>query len=122
MGGKQVEVRHPLVGAGDQPVDALVRRTYPRRTERRAGAPRFAEESQTPRFLIAVYCRHGLISPLAPPETEGWWFDDETIRTLRRIERLRADYGVNLHGLCLVAGLIEELEGLRAEARFLRGR
>lgn len=81
-----------------------------------------AQLTQTPRFLIAVYCRHGLISPLAPPETEGWWFDDETIRTLRRIERLRADYGVNLHGLCLVAGLIEELEGLRAEARFLRGR
>jgi DNA-binding transcriptional MerR regulator len=81
-----------------------------------------AHLTQTPRFLIAVYCRHGLISPLAPPETEGWWFDDETIRTLRRIERLRADYGVNLHGLRMVAGLIEELEGLRAEARFLRGR
>lgn len=81
-----------------------------------------AHLTQTPRFLIAVYCRHGLISPLAPPETEGWWFDEETIRTLRRIERLRADYGVNLHGLRMVAGLIEELEGLRAEARFLRGR
>ena len=78
--------------------------------------------TQTPRFLIAVYCRHGLISPVAPPEQGGWWFDDETIRTLRRIERLRGEYGVNLRGLRMVAGLIEELEDLRAETRFLRGR
>ena len=30
-----------------------------------------AHLTQTPSFLIAVYYRHGLISPLAPPEEEG---------------------------------------------------
>ncbi len=76
----------------------------------------------TPRHQIAVYCRHGLIAPLAAPGKSAWVFDAEAIRTLRRLERLRADYGVNLSGLRFVTELMRDLEQLHAEVRFLRGR
>ena len=76
--------------------------------------------TQTPRHRIAVYCRHGLIAPVTEPERDGWWFDHETIRVLRRIETLRNDYELNLAGVCAVAELLAELEALRAEVRFLR--
>ena|SRR5687768_15743424 len=55
-----------------------------------------AHITQVPRHLIAVYCREGFITPIGQPELEGWWFDGEAIRALRRIELLRAEYGMNL--------------------------
>ena len=76
--------------------------------------------TQTPRHQIAVYCRHGLISPVTAPERDGWWFDDEAIRTLRRIECLRVDYDMNLAGLCVISELFREVERLREEVRALR--
>lgn len=41
-------------------------------------------------------------------------YDDETVRTLRRIEHLRTTCGVNEAGLRLILGLMEELERLRS--------
>jgi len=76
--------------------------------------------TQTPRHLIAVYCRHGLIAPIAPPEREGWQFDDEAIRELRRIECLRSEFGLELPALRMVVALRREIERLREEVRFLR--
>ena len=76
--------------------------------------------TQTPRHQIAVYCRHGLISPVTAPERDGWWFDDEAIRVLRRIERLRVDYDMNLAGLRVISELFREVERLREEVRVLR--
>ena len=76
--------------------------------------------TQTPRHQIAVYCRHGLISPVTAPERDGWWFDDEAIRALRRIECLRIDYDMNLAGLCVISELFREVERLREEVRALR--
>ena len=76
--------------------------------------------TQTPRHQIAVFCRHGLISPVTTPEREGWWFDQEAIRELRRIECLRQDYGMNLEGLRVVAELFREVEQLREEVRTWR--
>ena len=76
--------------------------------------------TQTPRHQIAVYCRHGLISPVTMPERDGWWFDQEAIRELRRIECLRVDYGMNLAGLRVIAELFREVEQLREEVRALR--
>jgi DNA-binding transcriptional MerR regulator len=76
--------------------------------------------TQTPRHQIAVYCRHGLISPVTAPEREGWWFDDEAIRMLRWIERLRVDYDMNLAGLRVISELFREVERLREEVRALR--
>ena len=49
------------------------------------------------------------------PTCGGWWFDDEAIRALRRIEYLRADCGINLTGIKLIMDLTKELEMLRQE-------
>jgi DNA-binding transcriptional MerR regulator len=76
--------------------------------------------TRTPRHQIAVYCRHGLISPVTVPELDGWWFDHEAIRMLGRIERLRVDYALNLAGLRIVSMLFREIEHLRDEVRDLR--
>jgi MerR family transcriptional regulator/heat shock protein HspR len=76
--------------------------------------------TQTPRHQIAVYCLRGLITPVTVPEHEGWWFDHEAIRALRRIQRMRAAYGINLDGLRVVSGLLREIEHLREELRCLR--
>jgi DNA-binding transcriptional MerR regulator len=76
--------------------------------------------TRAPRHQIAVYCRHGLIAPATLPERDGWWFDEEAIRVLRQIECLRVDYGMNLAGLRVMAGLVREVEALREEVRHLR--
>lgn len=76
--------------------------------------------TQTPRHQIAVYCRHGVISPVTAPEREGWWFDDEAIRMLRRVEWLRVEHGLNLAGLRVISELSREVERLREEIRALR--
>ena len=71
--------------------------------------------TQTPRHLIGVYCREGLIHPLGPPERDGWYFDGQAIRVLRRIAALRADYDLNLRGLAVVLDLLEERERCAAQ-------
>ena len=76
--------------------------------------------TQMPRHQIAVYCRHGLISPVTAPEQDGWWFDHEAIRVLRRIESLRIYYDLNLAGLSVISALFCEVEQLREEVRALR--
>ncbi len=72
------------------------------------------------RHQIAVYCRHGLISPGSLPEREGWRFDPEAIRRIRQLEALREDYRMNLAALRVTARLLEEVERLREEVRGLR--
>jgi DNA-binding transcriptional MerR regulator len=79
-----------------------------------------ARLTQIPRRTIAVYAKHGLISPLSD-QGEGMFFDDEAIRLLRRIEQLRASFGVNLPGIKFILRLLEELEEREAELRFRRG-
>ena len=73
-----------------------------------------------PRRMIAVYCKHGLLSPVVDPACGGYYFNDEAIRTLRRIEYLRADCGINLVGIKMILRLTNEVESLRAEVSFLR--
>jgi DNA-binding transcriptional MerR regulator len=80
-----------------------------------------AEITQTSRHLIAVYCRYGLVSPLDEAEHGGWAFDDEAVGQLRRLERLRSVFGVNVEGLRHIEELRHEVEILRREVRFLRG-
>jgi DNA-binding transcriptional MerR regulator len=60
---------------------------------------------------ILQYQEHGLIRPE---------FDDETIRALRRIEHLRETCEMNLAGLKLLTGLLNEVEQLREELRARR--
>ena len=70
---------------------------------------------QVPRRHIVIYFKYRLVSPVIDPTCGGWWFDDEGIRALRRIEYLRADCGINLTGIKLIMDLTKELELLRQE-------
>lgn len=70
-----------------------------------------------PRHQIAVYCRHGLVSTLTPPERDGWRFDLEAVRALRQLEGMRASFELNIAGLRVMKRLMREVERLRADAR-----
>ncbi len=76
--------------------------------------------TRIPRHTIAVYCRHGLVTPVVDPERGGWFFDDSAIRTLRRIECLRREHGANLSAIGLIFDLLRRVEKLQQELRFLR--
>ena len=77
-----------------------------------------AQLAQVPRRVIVLYYKHGLVSPIADPAGSGWYFDDEAIRIVRRIEYFRSVCGMNLAGIKLVMALTDEVERLRAELRF----
>ena len=81
-----------------------------------------ASLTQVPRRLILVYCKHGLVSPVMDPACSGWYFNDEAIRILRRIEYLRTACDVNLAGIKLIMDLVGEVERLREELNFRRRR
>jgi len=74
--------------------------------------------ADVPRHAILVYFKHGLVAPMV--DEEGvYYFNDDAIRVLRRVEYLRA-CGLNLPGIKMAIDLINEVEQLRAEVRFLR--
>ncbi|MDB6064688.1 MAG: MerR family transcriptional regulator [Pedosphaera sp.] len=79
-----------------------------------------ARLAQVPRHAILVYYKYGLVSPVVDPESGGYYFDNEAIRRLRRIEYLRSVRGINLAGTRMILDLINEVERLRAAARFAR--
>ena len=72
-----------------------------------------------PRRLIAIYCKHGLVSPVVDPDCGGFYFNDEAIRILRRIDYLRSICGINLVGIKMILHLMKDVEDLRAETQFL---
>jgi DNA-binding transcriptional MerR regulator len=76
--------------------------------------------AHVPRRSILVYYRHGLVTPVADPDSEGYYFDDEAIRALRRIEYLHNTRGINLEGIKIIFHLMGEVERMRSELRFLR--
>ena|SRR5689334_7157476 len=71
------------------------------------------------RRQILIYCKQGLISPVAAPEVVGYWFDGEALRTLKRIEELRALCDEPLAGVGLILDLMREVQRLRHEMRSL---
>jgi MerR family transcriptional regulator, heat shock protein HspR len=77
-----------------------------------------AQLAKVPRRLIVLYYKHGLVAPVGDPAGAGWYFDDEAIRVVRRIEYLRSTCGLNLAGIKLVMSLTAEVERLRNELRF----
>jgi MerR family transcriptional regulator, heat shock protein HspR len=77
-----------------------------------------ARLAQVPRRLIVLYYKHGLVELVTDPAGDGWYFDDEAIRIVRRIEYFRSVCGMNLAGIKLVMALTDEVERLRAELRF----
>jgi DNA-binding transcriptional MerR regulator len=71
--------------------------------------------TRLPRRLIAICFKHGLVSPVMDPACSGWYFNDEAIRILRRIEYLRTACGLNMVGIKLIMDLASEVEPLRQE-------
>jgi DNA-binding transcriptional MerR regulator len=49
-------------------------------------------------------------------------FTEEAIRTVRRIEYMRAVHGMSVAWIKTMFDLLDEVEHLRAEVRFLRSR
>jgi DNA-binding transcriptional MerR regulator len=79
-----------------------------------------AQLAQVPRRLIVLYFKHGLLAPVDHSATGDWYFDDEAIRVVRRIEQLRSTCRLNLAGIKLLIALAAEVERLRDELRFHR--
>jgi len=76
--------------------------------------------ARVPRRWIALYCRQGLVSPVMDPDSGGWYYNDEGVRTLRRIKYLRASGDMNLAAIQMILGLTAELERLREEVHRFR--
>jgi DNA-binding transcriptional MerR regulator len=66
---------------------------------------------------ILQYHEAGLIAPIPDSPPGASCFDDEALRTLRRIEHLRATCEMNTAGLKLLLSLTEEVERLRTALR-----
>jgi len=73
-----------------------------------------------PRRSILIYCRAGLIRPVVQPPYGVMKFTEEAIYTMRRIEHLRTVHGLDLAWIKVIFDLLDEVEHLRAELRFLR--
>jgi DNA-binding transcriptional MerR regulator len=72
------------------------------------------------RRSILIYCRAGLVHPVIQPPFGVMEFTEEAIYTLRRIEHLRTVHGLDLAWIKTMFDLLDEVERLRAEVRFLR--
>jgi DNA-binding transcriptional MerR regulator len=69
---------------------------------------------------VLYYQEQGLISALGDPESGERYFDDEALRTLRRIEHLRTECQLSGSALKLTLRLLDEIERLRAELQSRR--
>jgi DNA-binding transcriptional MerR regulator len=72
------------------------------------------------RRSILIYCRAGLVRPVLQPPYGVMEFTEEAIHAVRRIEHLRTVHGIGLAWIKTMFDLLEEVERLRAEVRFLR--
>jgi DNA-binding transcriptional MerR regulator len=75
-----------------------------------------------PRRTILVYCKHHLLAPATTTVDQGYYFDGDAIRTLRRIEALRTVCGDDLAGIKIILELTAALERLRRDIRLLTHR
>ena len=80
---------------------------------------RASQLAHVPRRRILIYCKEHLLSPMADPEVAGYWFDADALRTLKRIEELRALCDEPLAGVGLILNLMREVQRLRHEMRAL---
>jgi DNA-binding transcriptional MerR regulator len=76
-----------------------------------------AQLVDVPRRRIAVYCRHGLVTPIA--NERGYYFDGRSIKTLRAIEGLRSLCGDDLAGIKMILRLMNEVQRLSSEVHSL---
>ena len=93
--------------------------TSRRRTEKVSGytLEKVVKLTGVSRAVLVAYCESGVL-PLSPDDLKRRRFDDALIRTIRRIEVLRQEHGVNLTGIRIISELMVEVERLRGELRF----
>jgi DNA-binding transcriptional MerR regulator len=72
-----------------------------------------------PRRTIAIYCKYHLLATAQDTTDYGYYFDGDAIRTLRRIEALRAVCGDDFVGIKIILGLTAALERSRSDIRLL---
>jgi DNA-binding transcriptional MerR regulator len=75
-----------------------------------------------PRRSILIYCRAGLVQPVVQPPYGVMEFTEEAVYAVRRIEYMRTVHGLDLAWLKTMFDLLDEVERLHAELRFLRNR
>jgi len=75
-----------------------------------------------PRRSILIYCRAGLVRPVVQPPYGVLEFTEEAIYVVRKSEHLRAAHGLDLPLLKTMFDLLDEVERLRAELRFMHRR
>jgi DNA-binding transcriptional MerR regulator len=71
------------------------------------------------RRTILVYCKHHLLFPARTTADEGYYFDGDAIRGLRRIEALRTVCGDDFAGIKIILDLTAALERLQSDLRLL---
>lgn len=66
---------------------------------------------------VSNYIRLGLLDPVAGEghDEREWRFDDSSLHTLRRIERLRSELGININGVAVVLELLRQIDDLQRE-------
>lgn len=74
------------------------------------------------RRSVLIYCRAGLVRPINQSPEEMMEFTEETIHTIRQIEYMRTVQGLDLAWIKTMFDLLDEVEHLRAEVRFLSNR
>ncbi|NPA49291.1 MAG: MerR family transcriptional regulator [Thermodesulfobacteria bacterium] len=67
---------------------------------------------------IRVWIEEGLVNP--QKEGRRWLFDEEDLRRLFLIRRLRDDLGVNLAGIDIILQLLDRISALEEEVNRLR--
>jgi len=81
-----------------------------------------AHLAEVPRRSLLIYWRAGLIQPVLQSPNKVPVFTEEAIRTVRRGEHLRTVHGLDVTWIKTLFDLLEEVERLRAEVRFMRER
>lgn len=71
------------------------------------------------RRTILVYCKHHLLFPARTTADQGYYFDGDAIRGLRRIEALRTVCGDDFAGIKIILDLTAALERLQSDVRLL---
>lgn len=76
-----------------------------------------AHLAAVPRHLVLLCCRYQLLAPEVDPDYGGYRFPVEAIRTLRRVDYLHRQCGINFPGIRIILGLMDEVEELRTRLR-----
>ena len=79
-----------------------------------------ADLAGVPRRIVLVYCHAGLVRPVVQEPYGVMEFTEEAIYAIRRIEQMRTVHGLSLAWIKIIFDLLDEVERLRAEVRFLR--